>query len=159
MTAGPASATSTGWHRIGIALASVGGLGYVPIAPGTVGAAAGLLLYWLLPMDAAVQVAVLAIVLVAGVWSSGISASVSGNADPSQIVIDEVAGQLVACLLLPKTFPHLAIAFMMFRVFDIGKWFPMKQLERLPGGWGIMADDIAAGALARLCLLLLHGRF
>lgn len=149
----PFTATINRWQRLSIVLASVSGLGYCPIAPGTVGAGVGLFLYWLLPMEAMVQLTVLAGVLIVGVWSASMAAAVSGEDDPSHVVIDEVAGQLVACLFLPKTLPHLIAAFFLFRVFDIGKWFPMKQLERLPGGWGIMADDLAAGALARLCLL------
>ena len=61
---------------------------------------------------------------------------------------------LIACFMVPKTPVRLLVAFLLFRLFDIGKWFPMKQLERLPGGWGIVADDVAAGVLARLVMLL-----
>ena len=69
------------------------------------------------------------------------------------VVIDEVAGMLIACVALPHTPAHLGAVFLSFRSWDIVKCLPMKQLERLPDGWSIMADDIAAGLLARLCLL------
>ncbi len=143
----------SGMHRAALILASLGGVGYCPIVPATAGSAVTAVLYLLIPGEPLVQFGVLAVVTVLGIWSAGIAAASSGRTDPSHVVIDEAAGMLIACFLLPKT-PHLLLAaFLLFRVFDIGKWFPMKQLERLPGGWGIVADDLAAGLLARLCLL------
>ncbi len=145
-------AARRGWRRIAIALASLGGVGYCPIAPATAASAVVAGAYVFLPLDATVQVGVIIAAIFLGVWSAGIAETVSGK-DPSYVVMDEVAGMLIACFLLPKTPQHLFAAFVLFRVFDIGKWFPMKQLERLPGGWGIVADDLAAGLLTRLCLL------
>ena len=141
-------------QRLAVLVATVGGLGRAPLAPGTIGSAAGAVLTWMLPLEPAVQVVVLTGAVALGIWSAGVVARQHLDADPSVVVIDEVAGMLVACFLLPKTLPHLAAAFLLFRLFDIGKWFPMKQLERLPGGWGIMADDLAAGLCSRLVLLL-----
>ena len=140
-------------QRVALAIASVGGMGWAPIASGTVASAAAVGLYWALPLDRTVQLAILAVVIAVGVWSAGVAAAAVQDEDPSCVVIDEVAGMLIAAFLLPKTPLHLLAAFLLFRLFDIGKWPPMKQLERLPGGWGIMADDVAAGLIARLLLL------
>ena len=145
------------WQRLGVFVASVAGVGFFPVAPGTAGSAVAVALYWLLPPDGWVQAGLIAGVAAVGVWTAGVAERHSGK-DPSYVVIDEVAGQLIACFLVPKTLPHMAAAFLLFRLFDIGKWFPMKQLERLPGGWGIMADDVAAGLLARLVLWPWSGR-
>lgn len=133
-------------------IASVGGAGWSPVAPGSVGSVIGVGLYVLLPLNLPVQLAVLFFVTVLSVWSAGIAQRAAKEHDPSFVVIDEVAGQWVACLMLPKHLLCLTWAFLLFRLFDVVKCFPMKQLERLPGGWGITADDLAAGLLARLCL-------
>ena len=153
---GPRSMTDAR-PRFSILLASLGGIGRLPIAPGTIGSAATVGFYLLLPVDGLVQLGGLACVIAAAVWSAEAASRVSGK-DPSYVVIDEMAGQLIACFLLPKTVSHLTAAFLLFRIFDIGKWFPMKQLERLPGGWGIVADDLAAGLLTR-CVLWMGGRW
>ena len=149
-----ATSGRSAWERLGIFVASGAGIGYFPVAPATACSAVIVGLYGLLPLDAWVQAALIAGVIVVGVWTAGVAERRSGK-DPSHVVIDEVAGQLIACFLVPKTFPHLAAAFVLFRIFDIGKWPPMRQLERLPGGWGIMADDLAAGLCSRLVLWLM----
>jgi len=104
--------------------------------------------------------ACLAAVLI-GVWASDETARWLGKHDPSEVVVDEVAGMWLALVGLPHELPVAGAAFLLFRVFDIGKPSPLKQLERLPGGWGIMLDDVAAGAITRLTLgivlLLLRG--
>ena len=143
-------------QRLATCLASLGGLGRFPIAPGTVGSAVTIAAYVLLPLDAVVQLGVIALVIVLGLWSSSVAADHLEDEDPSLVIIDEMAGMLIGCFLLPKHPLALGLAFVVFRIFDIGKWFPMKQLERLPGGWGIMADDLAAGVLTRIVLLLWH---
>ena len=140
-------------QRIGAMLATMGGVGWCPIAPATAGSAVTVGLYFfLMPIDPRVQLVVIAVVIALGLWSSDMVASVAGK-DPSCVVIDEMAGMLIAAFMLPHSPLMLFSSFVLFRVFDIGKWFPMKQLERLPGGLGIVADDLAAGLLARLCLL------
>ena len=139
-------------QRVALAIATAGGLGWAPVASGTVASAAAAGLYWVLPPDRMTQLAILAMVIAVGVWSAGVAAAAVQDEDPSCVVIDEVAGMLIAAFLLPKTLAALLAAFGLFRLFDIGKWFPMRQLERLPGGWGIMADDVAAGLIARLLL-------
>lgn len=136
-------------------IASLGGVGRLP-ASGTAASAVTLAAVILLPPMAPVsQAAVIAAVTVLGLWSAhAVVAADPSDPDPHLVVIDEVAGMLIACVALPRTPAHFAAVFLAFRFWDIVKCFPMKQLERLPGGWGIMADDVAAGLLARLCLLV-----
>ena len=138
-------------------VASLGGVGRCPVAPGTAGSAVAVVAYLALPADAVVQGLVVGLVIAIGWWAAGAYAAVARDPDPSRVVIDEAVGMLIACFMLPKSLGWLVGAFLLFRVFDIGKWFPMKQLERLPGGWGIMADDVAAGLMARLVLLAWAG--
>ena len=139
-------------ERLAEWLASLGGVGRCPVASGTAGSAVTVIAYLALPQDAVVQTAVIGAVTLIGLWAAGAYAAAARDPDPSRVVIDEAAGMLIACFLLPKSLGWLLGAFLLFRLFDIGKWFPMKQLERLPGGWGIMADDLAAGLIARLLL-------
>ena len=148
MTARPLSAV----ERAAEVMASLGGVGRCPVASGTAGSAVTAIAYLALPADAVVQSAVIGVITLIGLWAAGVSAAAARDPDPSRVVIDEAAGMLIACFMVPKSFGPLLGAFLLFRLFDIGKWFPMKQLERLPGGWGIMADDLAAGLIARLLL-------
>ena len=110
------------WQRLGVFVSSVGGVGYCPVAPGTAGSAVAVGLYWLLPLDGWMQAGFIVAVTAVGVWTADVSARLSGH-DPAYVVIDEVAGQLIACFLVPKALPHLLVAFALFRLFDIGKWF------------------------------------
>ncbi len=148
------SMTLSPLQQLAMGIAGLLGVGRFPIASGTVGSALGVGLYLLLPLDPAIQAVAVALAFGVGVWSSGIAVAVTGETDPSVVVIDELIGMWIACWMLPKAPLPLLAAFLLFRLFDIGKWFPMKQLERLPGGWGIVADDVAAGLLARLVLLV-----
>ena len=139
--------------RIAVAIASAGGLGYAPIAPGTVGSAAGVLIYlltadWSLAAQAGLALGVTAI----GVWAAHLAAGHFGRTDPSQVVIDEVAGQLVTMLGTGAGWKGAIIGFLLFRVFDIVKPWPANKLEQLHGGWGIMADDIMAAVYS--CAIL-----
>ena len=138
------------------------GTGYFPIAPGTAGSAVGLVLVIAVhrfPRPAA-SLAILAGLLFAiGVWSAGKAEKAFGQVDPSQVVIDEIAGQVITFLATPRiTWIGLLAGFILFRAFDILKPSPARQAERLPGGWGIMLDDVVAGFYSLLVLVLL-GRF
>ncbi|MBI4342286.1 MAG: phosphatidylglycerophosphatase A [Candidatus Omnitrophica bacterium] len=136
-------------------IATVGGLGYAPIASGTVAsAAAAALWYAFAPADPAAQWLICAVTTLVGIWASGVTAKRANDHDPKVVVIDEVAGMWITLAGLPKTLPILIAAFALFRLFDIGKWPPMRQLERLHGGLGIMLDDVAAGLIGRLLLAL-----
>ncbi|MFZ5518144.1 MAG: phosphatidylglycerophosphatase A [Candidatus Zhuqueibacterota bacterium] len=136
------------------------GIGYSPVAPGTMGALALAVLYWFLPTLTALQLlGVICVVIFFGVHCSSVTEKATqeklghekGN-DPGIIVIDEVAGMLIALIALPKTLPYVAAAFVLFRVFDIFKPFPVRKFEKLPAGWGIMFDDVMAGIYANLIL-------
>lgn len=131
------------------------GSGYSPVAPGTAGSLVGLLLF--LPLAGRafwIQLAAVVAVTILGVLAGGRLATTLGLKDPGVVVVDEVAGQWITFLALPMT-PVIAVAgFLLFRVMDIFKPWPARALERLPGGLGIMADDVAAGIYAHLLLRL-----
>lgn len=133
--------------RIGLLIATAGGAGYFPIAPGTVGSAVGIGIYLLTRhFTPAVQLGVLAVVIVVGTWAGSVAARHFMRDDPGHVVIDEVAGQLVTLLLLDVGWIGTTIGFFVFRLLDIIKPWPANKLEALHGGLGIMADDVMAGA-------------
>jgi phosphatidylglycerophosphatase A len=130
------------------------GIGLAPIAPGTFGSLPGLLLAWLLVRfggQAALAVGI-AVVTVAGTWSAHALSDRLGLKDPGVIVVDEIAGQMLTLLGIALSGSTLAAGFVLFRVFDVLKPPPARQMEALPGGFGIMADDLAAGVFANLAL-------
>jgi len=132
------------------------GTGYGPIAPGTWGSLPGLALTFGLDRWAgpwAVLAAAL-VVTVAGVWAAGRVEALLGEKDPGRVVVDEIAGQMVTLAFLPMTLGILVAAFVLFRVLDVFKPWPARRLEDLPGGSGIMADDLMVGLYANL---ILHG--
>lgn len=127
------------------------GAGFSPVAPGTFGSAVGLLLFW--PVRALspwLHLAGAAALALAGIAAGGRLASRMKVEDPGRVVIDEVAGMWVSLLFLPFTWRTALIAFVAFRVMDMVKPWPARQMEDLPGGWGIMADDLMAGVYANL---------
>jgi phosphatidylglycerophosphatase A len=137
-------------------LATGFGTGYGPIAPGTWGSIPGLLFAWgLLRLGGAWAVAAgAAFFSVAGVWAADRAEALFGEKDPGPVVIDEIAGQMVSLLFLPINLPVLALGFVLFRILDVLKPWPANRLEALPGGSGIMADDLMVGLYANL---ILHG--
>ena len=137
-----------------IALATAFGAGFMPKAPGTLGSAVGLLLWFLLPASAWAQACAIALVVIAGSWSADVAERHFGRHDPGQVVIDEVAGMLITLFLNPFSWFSATVGFLLFRAADIVKPFPARRLERLPGGLGIMADDVMAGIYANLGLRL-----
>lgn len=132
-----------------MAVATLGGVGRLPLAPGTWGSLAVVPLWWLLRPQglAAYGLLVLALTL-AGFMSAGSAAELLGRRDHPAIVIDEAAGQLLALAWLAPSWPAALLGFLLFRVLDILKPWPLRALEHLPGSSGVMADDLAAGALA-----------
>ena len=149
--------TRTLASRFAVAFASFGYVGFAPVAPGTVGAAAALPLFLLLRWAGSpwLEVAACAVIVVAGAWSARVTEQVLGVEDPGPVVIDEVVGMLVSLLFLPATWAVIAAAFVAFRIFDILKPWPANRLEDVPGGWGIMADDVMAGVYANLAVQIL----
>ena len=129
--------------RLAVLLATAGGAGYVPVAPGTAGSAVGVVAYLLTAHWPTVsQVLLVALVTIAGTWAATSATEHFGRHDPGQVVIDEVAGQWVT-LLLTGAGPVGAFAgFCLFRVLDVTKPWPARRLEGLPAGLGIMADDL-----------------
>ncbi|MGP8155690.1 MAG: phosphatidylglycerophosphatase A [Candidatus Acidiferrales bacterium] len=190
--------------RFALSIATVCGLGYIPLAPGTFGSLAGLVLvtlpffsvvaFTLISADFTIatsgsrvldpilltHIFVAAATAAIGVWSANRAAAFWREKDPQRVVIDEVSGQHLAIVLgcaLPVwwrpaqimwdrgtfgyitmhsalSWKYLLVGFILFRVFDIWKPFPARQAERLPGGWGIMADDWIAGIYAAMGLWL-----
>ena len=138
--------------RLGLAVATVGGVGYVPVAPGTFGSAVGLLVWWLLPASGIVQGIAIAVIFVAGAWGGNVAEHHFGRTDPGQVVIDEVMGMLVTLFLNPVGWIGALAGFLLFRVFDVIKPYPANRLEQLHGGVGVMADDAMAAVYANLVL-------
>jgi phosphatidylglycerophosphatase A len=153
--------------RLALAIATGFGLGYLPIAPGTWGSLLGVLLAWgavlvssarPTPVFLLIEAGLIVVVSLLGLWASGRVAEHLNRHDPPIVVVDEIAGQLIACLALAIPPPvavnwqYLLAGFILFRVFDIWKPFPARLAESFPGGVGIMADDWIAGLYAALVL-------
>ena len=140
-------------------LAFVTGLfsGYAPIAPGTAGSLVGLAVA-LIPgaLEPEIIIPLSLITFSLGVYFSN-RYSTAKDPDPSFVVIDEVVGMWIALFLLPFTPLALFLSFVVFRLLDILKPFPARRLEQLPGGWGIMTDDVVAGIYANVIVRIILG--
>jgi phosphatidylglycerophosphatase A len=163
-------------HPVAALVATGLGSGLSPIAPGTAGSAVGLALAWLLASS--LLAAHVSIVMVAvGLLMSGLAVGLLGVAvsgpvcralnskDPGCIVIDEVSGQLFASAVVPLLAPRSPVltagawilSFLLFRFFDVVKPWPIRRLQDLPGGWGVVADDVGGGLAAAAALAVLSG--
>ena len=140
--------------RLVVFISTFGYIGMCPAAPGTIGSAAGLLVYAVVRRGGpGVSEAVVILLLFgAGVATGRAAERHFGSIDPGPVVIDEVMGMLITLLLIPVGWGGALIGFVLFRVFDIVKPYPVSRLERLPGGLGMMADDAMAGVYANLAL-------
>lgn len=133
-------------------------LGYFPAAQGTIGS------FWIPCVLSAIhflypefqgayyQSAIIIMIFAtffAGVWASGVCEKIWGH-DPGRVVIDEITGTFIAILFIPLSFTGVWLGFLFFRFFDIFKFYPANIAEKLPGGWGVMADDVVAGVYANL---------
>ena len=134
------------------------GLGYLPVAPGTWGSAVGLLIWWLtLPMGRELQALLLILAAVPAALACGACARRSGREDPSFVVLDEVLGMYLALLFLSPSLPWVVTAFVLFRLLDILKPWPVSLMEkRFTGGAAILLDDLMAGAITGLVLIILQ---
>jgi len=122
--------------------------GYLPKAPGTWASGFTLvILYFIWPGEWYIQAIIILLVYLIGYWAAGKAERYYGH-DSNFIVIDEVAGQMIALFMLPAKIVPFILAFIFFRIFDIVKPAPAKSWESLRGGWGVMADDLAAGIYA-----------
>lgn len=166
--------------RLALAVTTFG-VGYLPLAPGTWGSLVGVAIYlgveafnfaWVdhfsvahgfsKPAATATANAVIGIFFLLfsllGVWAAGRSTELFGNTDPSQAVVDEVIGQLITFLFIPFTasWELILAGFLLFRLFDIWKPYPIDDLQGLPAGIGVCADDILAGVYAGACLAVIY---
>ena len=163
---------------IALAIATCG-VGYLPLAPGTWGSLVGVGLYLLLQFliyrfirlfagpnslmllspwsfFIAIELALITLITLVGIWAASKAEALLGRKDPGKVVIDEVAGQLIALLpIVPRLDPgwlSIIAAFLLFRLFDIVKPYPARRFEKLESGLGIMSDDIVAGAYAAVAM-------
>lgn len=145
--------------RVILAFCRVEPAGLSPIMPGTCGSLAGMVLapFLFMPLPLPGRLAVLAMLFLAGSIACTRAAQLLGRKDPGEVVIDEVLGQWLTCLPFASlgVWEYVA-AFALFRLFDITKPWPVRALEKIPGGTGIMLDDAAAGVYAMICLALLR---
>jgi phosphatidylglycerophosphatase A len=141
------------FDKIALFIAQGAYSGRAPIAPGTAGTVVGVLFYLLMKdLGPLAYSAVCAAVIAVGTWAAGRVDRMFGTKDNSTIVIDEIAGYLVAMLMVPGTWLSITAAFFLFRLFDIVKPFPLQRLEEVPGGPGVMLDDIGAGVYTNVVL-------
>jgi phosphatidylglycerophosphatase A len=182
--ASPTPKRKTFGDYVALAIATCG-VGYFPTAPGTMGSLVGVGIYLLLRwatlrfvysyagvnsflrydpgiVFVAVELVVITVVTLIGIWAASQVERLEAKKDPGKVVIDEVAGQLIALLpvtLLPTWRVWIIIGFLLFRAFDIVKPYPVRQLESLPKGMGIVVDDLGAGAYAAVVLAVLYALF
>lgn len=129
-------------------LALLGPAGLSPVAPATAGSLLVAVVGWYLPsVPLAPWLGLLLIGTLIAVWAAGVAEKELGH-DAKPICIDEAVGQSIALLFVPRTIAAFAMAFVLFRVFDVIKPFGARQAQELPGGWGIVADDVVAGIVA-----------
>ena len=141
--------------RLAIVVATAAGAGYAPVAPGTAGSVVGLLVFFLTrgwPLGW--QIVLVGAVSIVGIWAGSVAGRHFGSEDPGQVVIDEVAGQLVTLMGTGAGPGGMVLGFAAFRILDIIKPWPARGFEKLPGGLGIMADDLMAGVYANLLVRL-----
>jgi phosphatidylglycerophosphatase A len=141
-------------RRLGLLIATCGYIGFAPLAPGTVGSAAGVALYYLVRATGLpwVQLALIAVLFAAGVWAASEAERALDRTDPGPVVIDEVVGVLITLAWIPVTPLGALVGFLIFRLFDVIKPWPSRQFESMHGGMGVMADDAMAAVYGHLLL-------
>lgn len=141
-------------RRLGLLIATCGYIGFAPVAPGTVGSAAGVAVFYLVRgVEAAwAQPLLIGVLFAAGVWAASVAERALGGTDPGPVVIDEVVGMLITVMWLPLTPLGAFAGFLVFRILDVVKPWPSRQFESLHGGLGIMADDAMAAVYGHLLM-------
>lgn len=130
-------------------------VGYLPLAPATFGSALAAAIYWfLLPSNPLILLSIVGALFLFGTWVSGKLVEVWGE-DARRIVIDEICGMFLTMALIPKSLWLLVVGFLLFRLFDIWKPFPIRSSQKLKKGFGVMVDDILAAVYANLVLQLI----
>jgi phosphatidylglycerophosphatase A len=139
--------------KLALILSSCFGAGMIPVVPGTFATLAGVpLAIALAHLGPLAGAYVLFFFVLLAMWASERSAGALEKEDPAEVVIDEVAGLLLTLFLLPATGFNLCLAFILFRLFDILKPYPIRRLEKVGGGAGIVLDDLLAGIYANVCI-------
>jgi len=142
-------------RRVGVFIATCAYVGYAPIAPGTWGSAVGVGIYCLVRHQAsvAIQLGAIGVLLVVGLWAATEAEHHFGGIDPRPVVIDEVIGMLITLALLPVNAIGVVAGFLIFRVLDVVKPWPARRLEHLPGGFGVVLDDVMAGIYGNVIMI------
>jgi len=143
--------------RLAVFIATAAYCGYFPFAPGTVGSAAGLVVYLFVwwTHSPLVEIGLIVALFALGVWAGTRAEQYFGGIDPGPVVIDEVVGMLITLAFIPVGLSGAITGFLLFRVFDVFKPYPAGRFEQLHGGLGVMADDAMAAVYANLSLRLL----
>ncbi len=150
------TAAERAWHWLAIG----GPIGLIPWVPATIASAVIAAVCWWAPPAWTAVVALSVVLYPLGAVAASTAERLTGVQDPRNVVVDEIAGQLLTFLFVAPLNWKLALAgFALFRLFDVTKPFPAARAERLPGGWGVMTDDIVAGLYAALALAIIARRF
>jgi phosphatidylglycerophosphatase A len=148
---------SSAVNYLALAIATCG-VGYLPLIPGTFGSLVGVAIFLLLGRTAVGLVVSIVVVTIAGIWAGSRTEALAGRKDPGKIVVDEVAGQLIASLPLvffrQWSIAAVIVSFVLFRFFDIVKPYPANRLQELEGGLGVMCDDLVAGVYAAVLVTI-----
>ncbi len=144
-----------------IMLATFFGIGYLPFCPGTFASFAAIGVYFLIEgLSIFIQIVIISLFIFLGMWASHYAEIILRNNDPKIVVIDEVVGYLITMCFIPFNIAVALTGFFLFRFYDILKPFPIKRIEKFPGGPGIILDDIIAGIYAcitvRIILMIKH---
>jgi phosphatidylglycerophosphatase A len=141
-------------RRLGVFIATCAHVGYAPVAPGTWGSAVGLVIYYAVRRQASttIELGAIAIILLIGLWSATEAEHHFGGIDPGAVVIDEVIGMLITLALHPVNVFGAILGFLIFRILDVVKPWPARRLELLPGGFGVVLDDVMAGLYGNLMI-------
>ena len=140
--------------RVWLFIATCGYLGHVPVAPGTFGSAAGLVVFYAVRSTGStvVELSVILLLFAIGIWAGTVAERHYGGVDPAPVVLDEVVGMLITLAFLPVSAAGAIVGFFVFRVLDVVKPWPSARFERLPGGLGVMADDGMAALYGNLAM-------
>ncbi len=144
--------------KFATAISTFFGAGLFPWAPGTVGSVLAVI-FWrgLYQTGKWVPEVFLLMIIIAGIWASDIYCSIVNKDDPQEVVIDEIGGMFLSLFLIQPTFSNMIMGFLLFRLFDILKPFPVRTIERIgKGGFGIVGDDLMAGLYANISLRVIH---
>ena len=141
-------------RRIGVFIATCAYVGYAPVAPGTFGSAVGLAVFYAVRHQGTmtVEAGTIVVLLAIGLWAATEAEHHFGGSDPGPVVIDEVIGMLITLAFIPVNLAGAILGFFIFRVLDVVKPWPARRLEHLPGGFGVVLDDVMAGIYGNLAM-------